>query len=232
MFLQIGPAFLDIEEGILFPASPVGSHSAETLPPGKPRLSPEPPAETEASQPELFTGSETPDPEIRKGVLVLTEKAMVDTLLLRDTAGGAASGLTAKAEQIYKAWQTGTVRRLLGVEMGVYQASLGDAGFESYAAVWASDSDLGKFYYLVDPADHEPVTLGKFIPHKISDKEKRKLELETEWEKKQGRYVEFAFEDLGNLDTFRMYGVDIPGILSNPFNINTILLVAHKSFTA
>ncbi|MEM7351374.1 MAG: hypothetical protein AAF657_11245, partial [Acidobacteriota bacterium] len=67
-----GMAVFEIEEGVFFPATPIGERSVEMVFQGKARLVLEPPNEVEAGQLELFTGKPHLEEAISEAAFVLT----------------------------------------------------------------------------------------------------------------------------------------------------------------
>jgi hypothetical protein len=86
--LQTGMAVLIIEDGLLFPAAPLGERTAEMVFMGRGRLLLEPPDEIEAGQLGLFTGGRILDAAFTEAIFVVGRDAASDILLDREPAGG------------------------------------------------------------------------------------------------------------------------------------------------
>lgn len=200
--LQTGMAVLLIEDGVLVPAAPLGERTAEMVFMGKGRLLLEPPDEIEAGQLELFTGSRDLDATFTEAIFVVGRDAASDTLLDREPAEGVDPARIQHAARLYEAWKGGAIRRLAGVESALFLDALGDEAYDEYFAAWMRGSDLGEFYYVVDPAAAEQVLLGQFIPMELTDREKYELSLEEKWQKGQGRLVGQSIDDFGQYDTW------------------------------
>jgi hypothetical protein len=200
--LQTGMAVLIIEDGLLFPAAPLGERTAEMVFMGRGRLLLEPPDEIEAGQLGLFTGGRILDAAFTEAIFVVGRDAASDILLDREPAGGIDQARIQYAARLYEAWKGGTVRRLVGVESALFLDALGDEAYDEYFAAWMRGTDIGDFYYVVDPAAVEQVLLGQFIPLELTDREKYELSLEVDWQQDQGRFVGRSLDDLGQLDTW------------------------------
>ena len=197
-----GMARLRIEQGLLFPASPIGERSVEMVFLGRARLTLEPPDEIEAGQLELFTGSPSLDEMVTEAALVITVDAAVDALLGRPLARGVEESQRARAREIFDTWRRRPERRLLGVESAIFRDALADPVKEGYFAGWFRGEELGEFLYLVEPDAPEQVRMGQFTPLEATEKQERKLKRELHRAQRKGRLIGLSVENLGIWDTW------------------------------
>ncbi len=199
--LGAGLATLQLDDGVLLPASPVGARTVEVVFLGKGRIVLEPPDEIEAGQLDLFIGSNRLEEEFTEMVLVLGMDAAVDAMLRKPAATPEAS-LVQRGEALYRKWKDGPERKLLNVESAILLDAAGDPAFQGYFAAWFRGKELGDFLYLVNPEDQEQVALGSFVPLEATEKEKRKILKEIARQQRKGRLIGLELEDLGQWDTW------------------------------
>ena len=202
--LAAGLGMLQLSDGILVPASPVGGKAVEMVFLGKGRITLEAPDRIEAGQLELFTGASRLDSEFTEAVLVIGLDAAVDAMLRRPAAQPGA-GLTAtldRAKALYQEWRKRREREILGVDRSLLLDGLRDPSAEGYFAAWFRGAEQGDFLYSVDPASREQVTLGRFVPIDATEKEKRKILREISREQRKGRLIGLEMDDLGQWDTW------------------------------
>jgi hypothetical protein len=195
-------AELILEDGTLYPATPLGDRSSEMVFIGKGRLILDPPDEIEASQLDLFTGSTRLNTRFSEAVFAVARANASEALLTRDSVTSTASTNLERARWLYQQWKTGTVRRLANVEISLFQDALGDLAYEDYFAAWFRGSELGEFYYMVDPTAVEQVTLGQFVAVDLTEREQYKASLENRFQRSQGRLNAVDTDDLGSFDTW------------------------------
>lgn len=199
--LVAGLATLQLDDGVLLPASPVGARTAEVVFLGKGRIVLEPPDDIEAGQLDLFTGASSLQEEFTEMVLVLGMDAAVDAMMKRPATAPEASQVQ-RGEELYRKWKDGPARKLLNVENAILLDAAGDPAFQGYFAAWFRGKELGDFLYLVNPEDQEQVTLGSFVPLDATEKEKRKILKEIARQQRRGRMIGLDLEDLGQWDTW------------------------------
>ncbi|HEX3130265.1 MAG TPA: M1 family aminopeptidase [Thermoanaerobaculia bacterium] len=199
--LSAGLGVLQLSDGFLFPATPVGGKVVEMVFLGKGRITLEAPDAIEAGQLELFTGASRLDAEFGEAVLVVGLDAAVDAMLRKPAAQPDAATLD-KAKALYQEWRKRREREILGVERSLLLDGLRDPSTEGYFAAWFRGAEQGDFLYTVEPASREQVTLGRFVPLDATEKEKRKILREIGREQRKGRLIGLELDDLGQWDTW------------------------------
>jgi hypothetical protein len=200
--LPLGPGQLHLEDGVLFPAKPVGDRVLEFVFLGHGRLMVEPPDGIEARQLELFTDSRTLDVEIQQAVLVVGSAEVAARLLGGPAAGPAAAALAPQAVTWFTQWAASAERRGFGADAAAWKAALGDPAFQQSFALWCRSEELGNFYYLLDPDDPEQITLGAFVAAEMGDQEREETESAIRHERRKGRLIQLRTGDLGDWDTW------------------------------
>ena len=199
--IAAGLGTLHLEDGVLVPATTVGGNTIEMVFLGSGRIEVEPPDEIEAGQLEMFTGSRRLDEEVTEITLVLGMDAAVQALLRKPKATLEAAQLQ-RAEELYRIWKEGPVRRSLNVEGSLLLDAIGDPLSQSYFAGWFRGKELKDFFYVVDPSGAEQVTLGQFVPLDATEKEKRKILKAISRQQRRGRLIGLDLKDLGQSDTW------------------------------
>ncbi|MES1245081.1 MAG: M1 family aminopeptidase, partial [Acidobacteriota bacterium] len=205
--LAAGLGMLQLSDGILFPATPVGGKVVEMVFVGKGRITLEAPDAIEAGQLELFTGASRLDAEFGEAALVIGLDAAVDAMLRKPAAQPDAATVE-KAKALYQEWRKRREREILGVERSLLLDGLRDPSAEGCFAAWfrsdAGDTgaEQGDFLYTVEPASREQVTLGRFVPLDATEKEKRRILREISREQRKGRLIGLELDDLGQWDTW------------------------------
>jgi len=194
--LNAGLARLDLRQGVLVPASPIGGKVVEMVFLGSGRVSVAPPDEIEAGQLELFTGGPKLDEEIDQAILVVGLDAASAALMRRARVHPTAEQ-EQQAARLYERWKTSPERRQLHVEGGILINAAGDRSYQGFFAGWFHGKVQGDFLYLVDPGDREQVTLGQFVHLEAGEKEKRKLLRAIHREQRRGRLIGVELDDLG-----------------------------------
>lgn len=199
--LASGLGMLQLSDGVLFPASPVGGKVMEMVFLGTGRITLEAPDAIEAGQLQLFTGASRLDTELHEAVLVIGLDAAVDAML-RKPAAQPDSATVDKAKTLYGEWRKRREREILGVERSLLLDALRDPSTEGYFAAWFRGTEQGDFLYTVEPASREQVTLGRFVPLDATEKEKRQILREISREQRKGRLIGLELDDLGQWDTW------------------------------
>lgn len=199
--LKLGLGTLIIEKGVLIPAVPVEGRTLEYAFTGDAwfRFATHDPVESR--QLEVFTGKTGLMAPITDAVLVAAEEKPFEAVLKGEPASGDA---TRQAAKMFRTWVESPERQGFAADLSMVKSLLGDSTYRGYAAAWCRSPELGDFYYFVDPAQSEPVTLGKFVPMDMS-----RLDV---WQQRYiksiirlyflGRYAEFSAEHPGDWDTW------------------------------
>lgn len=201
MRLDTGSAVLDLVDGFLFPAEPVGERALEMIFVGEGVVHLEPPDAVEAGQLELFTGSQTLRERFTEAVFVVARDDAARALLERPSAV-AEPAVARRARARYASWRTSPERRLLGVDAGILSDALGDPFAEDYFAAWFRCDDLGEVLLLMDPTAEEPLSLGQFVPLDVGARERRRYSRLLTREQRRGRLIGLELDDLGTWDTW------------------------------
>ena len=199
--LAIGVGTLHLDDGVLIPASAVGGKASEMVFLGKGRLAIDPPDAIETGQLEMFTGGPRLDSEFKEAVLVIGQDAAVAAMLRKPAAQPDADRVR-QAEALYADWRKKGERRIMNAERGILLGALRDPVAAGYFAAWFRGSELGDFFYCVDPGVREQVTLGHFVPLEATEKEKRKILKQIAREQRKGRMLGVDLDDLGQWDTW------------------------------
>jgi tetratricopeptide (TPR) repeat protein len=199
--LDTGLARFVIESGTIVPTVPIGVGALELAFVGRGRLVLEAPDEIEAGQLELFTGSRSLDEVVTEAIFVVGNDAAAAAILSRAAATPEAT-LLARATQILADWRESPERRALGVEQALLLDALGEPAYDTFFAGWFRGEALGEFLYAVEPGSSEQVTLGRFEPFELTEKQERKIDRELHREQRRGRLIGLRVDDLGTFDTW------------------------------
>jgi hypothetical protein len=200
--IDAGLAKLRLEEGILFPASPVGGQVVEMVFLGRARLLLAPPDEVEAGQLDLFTESRQLDEKIEEAVIAMARQEAVDVLFRDRHKASPDAAQQERARELYREWKTGPLRRLLRVEPQLLQDAVGDPIAADFFAASLRSERLGDFVYALDPSSREQITLGQFVPLDATEKERRKLGRLIERGQREGHLIGLTLDDLATFDTW------------------------------
>ncbi len=178
--VRVGPATFDaglarlqLDDGILFPASPVGGRIVEMVFLGHARLLLTPPDEVEAGQLDLFTGTRELDEEFEEAVIAMARQEDVDVLFRDRPKASPDAAQQERARALYREWRTGRVREVLGVEPQLLMDAVGDRVAADFFAAWMRSEKLGDLVYTLDSSNREQTTLGQFVPLDATEKELR-----------------------------------------------------------
>jgi len=193
---------LQLEDGILIPAAPVGGRSAEMVFIGDGRFKIDPPDALEENQLDLFTDQEALDVAVEQVVLTVGDRETARILLERDPVATLDSEIAEQAERVFAEWVKGAERRGFGADLAIFGSIFDDVDSERFFAAWIRSEDLGDFYYLFDPTELEQVTLGQFNAIDADYREEHQIRRQIKKGKRKGDYKQLRFEDLGNWDTW------------------------------
>lgn len=200
--IDAGQAAVLLEEGNLFPTTPVAGRVVEMVFLGRGRFRLDPPDAIEAGQLELFTGDSELDEPFQEAVLVVAQDAASRLLLEGREPAAVEETEIRRAGELFDGWRSSRERELLGVEGTLLADAVGDPLAEAFFAARFHSERLGDFIYLVDPYEMEQVTLGQFVPLDAADKEKRRLRRFLHRAQKRGRFIGLEVEDLGQWDAW------------------------------
>jgi hypothetical protein len=199
--LNVGLALLNLDDGILVPAVAEGMDPVELVFLGKGRIEMEAPNEVEAGQLELFTGAPRLDESFQEAVLVVASDAAVNALL-RKPAAQPDEATRQRADALWAEWRKKREREIFNVDRGILLDALKDPLGAGYFASWFRGGERGDFLYRVEADEREQVTLGRFVPLDLTEKEKRKGEKVIRREQRKGRLIGLEVDDLGHWDTW------------------------------
>ncbi|MCP3981807.1 MAG: M1 family metallopeptidase [bacterium] len=200
--IEMGAGSLSLEDGVLIPAKPIADRTLELLFLGAARFRIDPEERLERQQLRLFTESPRLDVPLTQVVLTAGDPAVMQHLLERPPIDGLDPGTAETARSTFAEWVDGTERRGFGVSAGILKAALGDTLHDRFFVAWCRSEELGDFYYALDPAAGEQVTLGQFVPLELDDLEAHRAKKRIKKSKRKGRYKQLRFEDLGDWDTW------------------------------
>ncbi len=200
--LNAGLAELHIQDGIVFPASPVADRPVEMVFLGKARLRLDAPDDVEAGQLELFTDRPSLNENITEAVLAVTFDAASDNIVDRSAPNEIDPATASRVQELFRQWKDRPERRLLGVETGIFRDAVGDPLYRGFFAGWFRGEELGEFLYLYEPDAAEQATLGKFELLEATEKERRKITRQLHRAQRKGRLIGLEVDDLGQWDTW------------------------------
>ncbi|HEV8631122.1 MAG TPA: M1 family aminopeptidase [Thermoanaerobaculia bacterium] len=198
--LNVGPAVLRLEEGVLVPAVADGLSPIELVYLGRGRIEMAAPDAIESGQLELFTGVPRLNEGFTEAVFVLGPDAAV-TALLRNPATRLDAAASQRAESLWSEWRRKRERKIFDVDRAILLDALGDRLAAGYFGAWFRGGDRS-FLYFVSADEQEQVTLGRFVPLDATEKEKRSIAKELRRQQSKGRARGLEVEDLGQWDTW------------------------------
>ena len=208
--VNIGPAALEIEAGVLVPVSSDGAPVAEMVFLGQAWLVIDPPDEIEAGQIELFTGRRRVRAKVSEATLAVALDEATEALL-----GGEVTTLDAttstKARTAWADWRSGPERKLLGVEGALWLHALGDPVMEDFFAGRFVTERHGPLLLSVDPEAGEQVTLGRFVPLELDARDTRRQRKRLHRQQRRGRLLGIELDGLGTFDTWMSTPLIGPG---------------------
>lgn len=199
--LNVGPATIHLEDGVLVPVVAEGVGLVEVVFLGQGRIEMEAPDPIEAGQLELFTGASRLDQRFEAAVLVAGSGADVDALLEQPALPPDAS-LRQRADTLWTAWRESREREIFHVDRSLLLDALRDPLSDGFFGAWLRSEDLGDFVYFVEPDDPEQVRLGQFIPLDLTERERRRKERTIRSEQAEGRALGVEVDDLGTFNTW------------------------------
>jgi tetratricopeptide (TPR) repeat protein len=201
--LNVGPATLHLEAGVLVPVVAEGVGPVELVFLGQGRIEMEAPDKIEAGQLELFTGAPRLDQSFEGAVLVSGSGVDVDALLERPALPPDAS-LRQRADTLWTAWRKSREREIFHVDRSLLLDALRDPVGDGFFGAWLRSEDLGDFVYFVEPGDPEQVRLGQFIVLDLTERERRRKERAIRSEQREGRALGVEVDDLGTFNTWAL----------------------------
>ena len=196
-----GGAVLHLRNGLIVPATPIGTAPVEMVFIGDGTIQLDAPDETEGSQLELFTGSTRLSEEFEEGVFVVADPAAVQALLRHHTSTPSPDKL-ARAAELHRKWMDSPERKQFSIEAALFAHGMDDRFHRGYFNASIHGRELGDFLYNYHPDTKEQLTVGQFIPLSIEKREQRRLRKKLEREQRRGRSLGVRFEDLGQWDTW------------------------------
>jgi len=195
-------AVLHLDEGVLLPARETAGRTTELVFIGEGRFEMAPTDDLERAQLELFTDRSELDVAVSQAVLALGNETVVETLLDREVVDALDPDVAARAEEAFGAWVRGAERRGFGADAAILQSVLGDPLYRHFFVAWCRSEELGDFYYTLDPAEAEQITLGRFVPIEVDDLDEYRIRKQIRKAQRKGRVRQLRFEDLGDWDTW------------------------------
>lgn len=193
---------LDLEQGILIPASPVAGRTFELVFLGQAWFRITPPDALEAAQLERFTDQDALATSVDRAVLTIGSAAVVERLLGRAALPAVDDARLATANEALVAWIASPERKGIGSDAAIFKSAFGDAAYQGYFTAVCDSEELGRFFYIFDPSEIEQVTLGQFVPFELDDRDRYRAEREIRRAQKRGRSMQARLEDIGDWDTW------------------------------
>lgn len=200
--LDTGVAVLDLQEGLLFPATAPGLGVTEMVFLGHGRLELAAPDTIEAGQLELFTGRRSLAEPFDQAVIVIGRDRAAERLLAQPHASELDPDRLEAARARFAAWRGSPERRHVGAEAALLLDALGEPPSENYSMAWFRSLRLGELLLLVEPDAEEQITLGQFVPLETSERQERRLGRILHREQRRGRLLGLRLDDLGVWDTW------------------------------
>ncbi len=215
--IEMGHARFQIDRGVLIPATTASGRDVELVFLGQAHVRIVPPDEIEAAQLEMFTGRRSLDATIDRAVVVIGNRAIVDTLLDRPPAELHPERLE-QAQAMHEEWLLKTERRNTGVESSIFRVLADDVVYRDYFAFWCSSQEVGDFVYQLDPEEEEQITLAAFTPIDVHGWDRLRLQRHIRIQQRKGRWLGIRVQDLGAWDVWlssRWEPTEVPDIPGN-----------------
>ncbi|MDH3627760.1 MAG: M1 family aminopeptidase [Acidobacteriota bacterium] len=198
--LVFGEAILQIEDGVLIPAHPIGGRVLEFLFLGQAHMLLETPDPIEAGQLELFTGRRTFDADIEAAVIATADRQRSEELLARPRAGSLQPSIVTRAQRIYRELLRRSDFGMSGAEESLLKTLLDDSAYSDYFGMWCRSHEMGDFVYQLDPEDVEPLTLMRFNTIESRGWDRMRLARHLKISQRRGRWLGLTVDDLGAWD--------------------------------
>ena len=195
--LAVDLAEVRLENGWLFPATPLAGRVVEVVFIGEGRISLVPPDATEAGQLELFTGETRLDRPFDAAVFVVASDTASAALFRRAVASAPGAAEIERASALWSRWQKSGERRVLGVDATLLADALGEALYNGAFVAWLHQEDEPPFIFQIDPAAEDAVSLGRFAPIEADEREQRRIARELRTQQKKGRGLGLELADFG-----------------------------------
>jgi len=199
--IELGGGVLEVEQGVLVPASPISGRVMEVVFVGKALFRLTPPNDVEAQQLEVFTQQTTLEAGIEGAVFAIGNASIMDRLMNRSPATPD-SATQARARELFDGWVRGSERRVFGVDAAIWRALSADPLSQGYFASLFQSADLGNFCLLLEPWESDQLTVGRFVPRELDDRDKRLGERDLRMARKEGRFLQMRLDDFGDFDTW------------------------------
>ena len=204
--IDMGPGTLVLDQGVLVPAAPVNGRTLEVAFVGDAWFRFSTPDSVEYHQLELFTGETSLLTPVTHAVLVTGNEKTFESILHGERATGDPAR---EAVKLLKTWVEGSERQGFAADLSMVKSLMGDPQYQGYFAVWCRSPEQGDFYYIVNPSQTEPVTLGQFVPMDLSGLDvwqQRRFKNNLRLYNFFGRFAEFSVEHPGQWDTWASTG--------------------------
>jgi hypothetical protein len=171
--LTIGPAQVELTDGVLIPAQPIEGAVVEAVFIGQGRLKYEPPDAIERAQLELFSKRTSLDLEFEDAVLAGPGVGLAT--LVRSDAAPLSAELASKAQASWVSWKDGVVREPHGVVQSIHHALLGEPHRTKTSFLHVILPKLGNLLISFDPDASEPYRIEAYERITLSEWEKMDL---------------------------------------------------------
>lgn len=218
--IQVGPARLIFEKGVLFTAAPIEGKVTEMVFLGEGRFVFDPENPLEKQQLDLFTKQETLDTKFHEAVLAITGDDIRASLMGSPKRVKAGGKRLEKSQEIFDRWKFGAERVSLDVPGGLFRFAVGDWQSDQYFAAWIRDSEQGDFLYTFDPAAPESVQAGQIEYKNLTEKEERLARRLNHAGGRKSRFLASLILGQGTLNTWVSYSPEEDGKNRPPESID------------
>ncbi len=198
--LALGPFTLDIQEGLLIPATPVNGQVVELYFQGEATVRYSPVDPIEADQMELFTGAPILAERITSAIFVICNDSKMRSLLNHPAGKSIDEESREQAETFFENWLTGPERQILGVDDALLLDAMDEPRYSSYFAGRLRGDDHNNLLVAMDPSEEEQVFIGHFTKYETKERRRRKIQRAIHKQQSRGRLLGVTLEDLGIFD--------------------------------
>lgn len=200
--IESGPAGIVLDQGVIFPAKPVGGKVRELVFVGQGRFQFRAPDEVERKQLEQFAGSARLDEPFDSVVLVIGNDGIVDQLLESPAPANGLAQAAFRAGEVFQAWRGSTERKETNIDAGILRTLYDASGNESFLSAWVEGKVLGRFLFQYLPTEQEQIVLSQFVKKEYFDNEWTEIRRAIRKQQKKGRFRDFSADDVGDWDTW------------------------------
>ena len=200
--IEIGPVQMEVKTGSLFPVSPLDGTPREFVFLGEANLKVTAPDAIEAGQLEFHTGDAGIQETVNAATMVICRDLAVQALLDGRSPVAPAPAALEQASEKYRAWHSGTERKVLGVDEALTLDVLQEPDMDTFFAGRFSGRNLGAFLVSIRPDESEQVTVGQFVQEDFSRAEEKRARRWIRRQQRRDRFRGLEIDDLGDHDSW------------------------------